>query len=62
MFYILDVVLCLVFGLLCSMARNVSVTTCDACAMDHVVRNPKLPWFLHTACDQKLEAARPGNE
>ena len=49
---------CLVFvasterkiGLLPSMAIHISVTTCDACAADHVVK--------FTASDQKLEPGK----
>ena len=47
-------------GLLPSMTVQISVTTCDAHAMDHVVRFPGLlPPFLYTASDQ---GGRPGNE
>ena len=63
---------CLVFiasterkiGLLPSMAVHISVTTCDTCAADHVVRFTRPSPSVFAYCKQSKAGGgeRPGNE
>ena len=72
MFCVLDVVLCLVFvasserkiGLLPSMALRISVTTCDTCATDHVLRftGPSTFGFCILQAIKNWSQGIPGNE